>query len=139
QARRAKTDRLDAIMLLQALMGWLRGESNRMHVVRIPAEEAEAQRHLARDRGELIKEIGQHRDRIRKLLRTVGCWQSVDQDFGAQLAQGRVCCHDGSALPQPLAQRLQREWARMTLVQEQLDELEQTLAGQLPEPQRQRI
>lgn len=139
QARRAKTDRLDAIMLLQALLGWLRGESNRMHPVRVPAVEAEAQRHLARDRGELIKEIGQHRDRIVKLLRTVGCWQPVEQDFGERLAQGRVCCHDGSALPQPLAQRLHREWARMTLVQAQLAELEQTLAAQLPEPQRQRI
>ena len=139
QARRVKTDRLDAIMLLQALLGWLRGESNRMHVVRVPAVEAESQRHLVRDRGELIKEIGQHRDRIVKLLRTVGCWQPVEQDFGERLAQGRVYCHDGSALPQPLAQRLQRECARMALVQAQLAELEQTLAPQLPAPQRQRI
>jgi transposase len=42
-ARRAKTDRLDAIKLVMCLMGWLRGERDRMHVIRIPTEEAEAQ------------------------------------------------------------------------------------------------
>lgn len=65
QARRAKTDRLDAWLLLDSLLGWLRGERSRLHEVQTPAQDAEAQRHLSRDRGELQKEIGQHRDRIR--------------------------------------------------------------------------
>lgn len=138
-ARRAKTDRLDAIMLLQSLLGWLRGESNRMHPVQLPDAHAEGQRHLARERGELIKEIGQHRDRIVKLLRTVGCWQPVEQDFGEQLVRGQVRCYDGSALPVQLAHRLQREWARMEMVQAQLAELERSLADELPAAQRQRI
>lgn len=138
-ARRAKTDRLDAIMLLESLLGWLRGESNRMHPVRVPDAQAEAQRHLARERGELIKEIGQHRDRIVKLLRTVGCWHPVDEDFGERLSQAQVCCYDGGALPAQLAHRLRREWARMEVVQAQLAELERTLADQLPAAQRQRI
>lgn len=138
-ARRAKTDRLDAIMLLQSLLGWLRGESNRMHPVRVPDAQAEAQRHLARERGELIKEIGQHRDRIVKLLRTVGCWQPVEDDFGERLSQGQVRCYDGSALPEQLAHRLQREWVRMGVVQSQLAELERTMADELPAAQRQRI
>jgi transposase len=139
QARRAKTDRLDALMLLQCLLGWLAGESGRLHAVRVPSAQAEAQRHLARERGELIKEIGQHRDRIVKLLRTVGCWQPVESDFGTRLAAGRVRSHDGSALASQLGQRLQREWERMQLVQAQLSELERTLSGQLPACQRERI
>lgn len=73
RARRAKTDRLDAIRLVNTLRAWLRGERDRMQVVRIPDEGAEARRHLVRDRGELQKEVQQHRDRMRKLLRTVGC------------------------------------------------------------------
>jgi transposase len=50
-ARRAKTDRLDALRLLSCLRGWLRGERDRMHPVRVPTPEAEALRHLARERG----------------------------------------------------------------------------------------
>jgi transposase len=70
RARRAKTDRLDAIKLVTSLRAWLRGERDRMHVIRVPACAAEAQRQLVRDRGELQKETQQHRDRMRKLLRT---------------------------------------------------------------------
>jgi transposase len=80
-ARRAKTDRLDAIRLVMCLRAWVRGERGQMRVVQVPALEAEAQRHLVRDRGELQKEIGQHHDRIRKLLRTVGCWDPVDSQL----------------------------------------------------------
>lgn len=102
RARRAKTDRLDAIMLVSCLLAWLRGERDRMHVIHVPSVDAEAQRHLARDRGELQKEIGQHRDRIRKLLRTVGCWDSAEGKFAERLAQDAVRCHDGQPLSKTL-------------------------------------
>ena len=47
-----------------------RGE---LRVVQIPSEQAEARRLLARERGLLQKEVGQHRDRARKLLLLHGC------------------------------------------------------------------
>ncbi|MCS0585560.1 IS110 family transposase [Massilia pinisoli] len=133
QARRAKTDRLDAIRLLCCLRGWLRGERDRLHAVRVPEAEAEEIRHLVRDRGQLQKEVGQHRDRIRKLLRTVGCWAQVGPAFATQLERGEVVCHDGAALPGCLRQRLMRECERLALVARQLQELEATLTEQLPE------
>jgi transposase len=133
QARRAKTDRLDAIRLLCCLRGWMRGERDRLHAVRVPEVEAEEMRHLVRDRGQLQKEVGQHRDRIRKLLRTVGCWAQVGPAFAAQLERGEVVCHDGSALPRCLRLRLMRECERLDLVTRQLKELEATLPEQLPE------
>lgn len=139
RARRAKTDRLDAIKLVVSLLGWLRGECDRMHVIRVPTAEAEAQRHLARDRGELQKEIGQHRDRMRKLLRTVGCWDSVEGKFAERLEQGEVCSQDGHPLSAQLKARLERECARMALVEKQLAELEESLVEELPEAVRGRI
>jgi transposase len=139
QARRAKTDRLDAQLLLEALMAWLRGERGRLREVRLPGEQAEALRQLVRDRGELQKEIGQHTDRIRKLLRTVGCWQALQGDLGQRLAEGQLRCWDGAGLPEQLQQRLQRECARLALAEQQLKDLEQQLRLQLPEPVRQRI
>ena len=138
-ARRAKTDRLDALTLLESLFGWLRGERQRMHVVRIPSQQAEAQHQLIRDRGELQKEIGQHRDRTRKLLRTVGCWEEVQADLPARLAGGTLRCWDGQALPEPLRERLARECERLVLAQQQLAALEEQLRRQLPAPLQQRI
>ena len=40
-ARRSKTDRLDAVRLVLALRAWLRGERDRIKVVRVPAVQAE--------------------------------------------------------------------------------------------------
>jgi transposase len=133
QARRAKTDRLDAQMLLDSLLGWLRGERTRLHAVQVPAVQAEALRQLVRDRGELQKEIGQHRDRMRKLLRTVGCWQEVETPLD------QLRCWDAKALPEALRQRLQREGERLQLVQGQLRALDAALLAQLPEGVRERI
>ena len=84
-ARRAKTDRLDALKLLEVLRGWLRGERGELRVVHIPSEAAEARRLLARERGLLQKEVGQHRDRTRKLLLLHGCTEELDDDFAERL------------------------------------------------------
>lgn len=132
-ARRAKTDRLDAIRLVTSLWAWLRGERDRMHVIHAPAPEDEARRHLVRERGQLQKETGQHRDRMRKLLRTVGCWNDVEADFEQRLRQDAVVCHDGSPLPAELRARLERECERLALAQRQLKALETALTEELPE------
>lgn len=132
RARRAKTDRLDAIKLVLSLRGWLRGEGDRMHVIRVPSVEAEAQRQLVRDRGELQKEVGQHRDRMRKLLRTVGYWEGVAADFADRLSAGKARCYDGSELPAELRERLERECERLALAEKQLAALEASLVTKLP-------
>jgi transposase len=139
KSRRAKTDRLDTIRLVLALRGWLRGERDRMKVVRVPPVDAEGQRHLVRERGTLQKEIGQHRDRLRKLLGTMGCWESVEGDLTGRLERGEVTGCGGSALPVELQERLVRECARLKLVEEQLAQLEKTLPAQLPEAVQKRM
>jgi transposase len=132
RARRAKTDRLDAILLVGALLGWLRGETRRMHVIRVPSEQEEAQRHVARDRGQLQKEMQQHRDRISKLLRTVGCWEGAEGDIAQRLRDGRLRRPDGSALSPEMLERLEHECIRLNLVERQFKELERTMVAALP-------
>jgi transposase len=110
-----------------------------MHVVRVPAPEAEALRQLPRDRGQLQKEVGQHRDRIRKLLRTVGYWEAVGANFASRLADGQIRCYDGSPLPAQLEQRISRECERLAQVEAQLAALEKSLLSQLAPPVRERI
>lgn len=139
QARRAKTDRLDAIMLVNCLRAWLRGERDRMRVLHVPDELSEAERQLVRDRGILQKEIGQHSDRMRKLLRTVGCWEEVDHHFAQRLQAGEVRCYDGGALPKELLARLLRECERQALAQEQFKALTKTQVSQLSEVVREKV
>jgi transposase len=138
--RRAKTDRLDVIKLIINLRAWLRGERDRMHVVHVPSPQDEASRHLMRDRGQLQKEVLQHRDRMRKLLATLGCWDEVDsRKFAGRLARGEVRCHDGTPLPAELHERLLRECERLALAEQQLAALEKARPASLPEPARERI
>ncbi|AXF01718.1 IS110 family transposase [Paraburkholderia hospita] len=137
--RRAKTDRLDVIKLVINLRAWLRGERDRMHVVHVPSPQDEASRQLMRDRGQLQKEVLQHRDRMRKLLNTLGCWEDVDSKaFAGRLARGEVRCHDGAPLPPELRERLLRECERLALAGQQLAALEKTRQASLPAPARQR-
>ncbi len=137
--RRAKTDRLDAIKLVINLRAWLRGERDRMHVVHVPSPQDEASRQLMRDRGELQKEVLQHRDRMRKLLATLGCWDEVDHKaFAGRLARNEVKCHDGAPLPPELRERLLRECERLALVTQQLAALEKTRQTCVPAPARRR-
>ncbi|OTP65237.1 Mobile element protein [Caballeronia sordidicola] len=108
--RRAKTDQLDVIELVISLRAWLRGERDRMHVVHVPSPRDEASRQLMQDRGKLQKEVMQHRDRMRKLLVTLDCWDEVDhKHFAGRLARDEVRCHDGAPLPPELRERVLRE------------------------------
>ena len=137
--RRAKTDRLDAIKLVINLRAWLRGERDRMHVVHVPSPQDEASRQVMRDRGELQKEVLQHRDRMRKLLATLGCWDDVDHKaFAGRLARDEVKCHDGAPLPSELRERLLRECERLALVTQQLAALEKTRQACVPTAARRR-
>jgi transposase len=138
-ARRVKTDRLDALKLLEVLRCWLRGESSELRVLHIPSEAAEAQRLMARERGLLQKEVSQHADRITKRLRLYGCTEALDAQFVERLAAGKVRCADGGPLPEELWDWLMREWERLELAQKQLRGLEKTLLHQLPESVQQSV
>jgi transposase len=138
--RRPKTDRLDAIKLVTNLRAWLHGERDRMHVVRVPSSQDEASRHLMRERGQLQKEVLQHRDRMRKLLATLGCWDDVDhKTFAERLARDEVRCYDGTPLPPELRERLLRECERQALVGQQFAAIEKLRHEMIPAPARKRI
>lgn len=138
-ARRAKTDRLDAIKLVNSLRAWLRGERDRMHELHVPNEKAEEERHLVRNRGLLQKEIIQHRDRIRKLLRTEGCWDDVGTDFIARFKDGGIRRHDGQAISKQLGARINLEVQRWELAARQFKELNKMIMAELPEDSQEKI
>jgi len=74
RARRAKTDRIDAMGMLRALMAFHRGEDQVFSTVQVPSIEKEDARRIHRERERLIKERIQHVNRIKGLLATQGIY-----------------------------------------------------------------
>jgi transposase len=70
--RRAKSDKIDADLLLRTLLAWLRGEPRVCSMVPIPDAAEEDARHPAREREELIRERISLTNRIGALLATLG-------------------------------------------------------------------
>lgn len=127
-ARQRKTDRLDAIALVRLLRRWLLGEVDAFSRVRVPRRDEEDQRSVIRERRQLVKERNQHRDRIRKLLRTQGYWvKTVNARLGSRLMAGQLRTAEGRPLPNALLGRLQREWRRLEGVMSQLEQLEHSI------------
>ena len=124
RARRAKTDRLDAAMLLRALVAWCRGDRAVCRMVRVPSLEREDARRTHRERQRLIAERVQHVNRIKSLLATQGVYEfrPLRRDRWARLADLRA--GDGRALPPRLRREIEREFGRLELVLEQIEAVE---------------
>jgi transposase len=124
RARRAKTDRLDAAMLLRALMAWCRGDRAACHMVQVPSVEREDARRTHRERQRLVAERVQHVNRIKGLLATQGItdYQPLRRDRSARLDELRT--KDGRKLPPRLRREIERELKRLELVLEQLEAVE---------------
>jgi len=68
RARRVKTDRIDSLALLRALIAIDRGERHVCAVVRVPTVEEEDARRSHRERQRLVRERTGHINRIKGLL-----------------------------------------------------------------------
>jgi len=124
RARRAKTDRIDAIGMLRALMAFQRGEDQVFSVVQVPSIEREDARRVHRERERLIKERIQHVNRIKGLLATQGIYDyeplrchRIDQ-FGA------LKTAMGTAIPRHLRNEIMRHLQRLELVLEMIGVVE---------------
>ena len=113
RARRAKTDRLDAVKLVQMLVRAWCGERTVWSEVRVPTAAAEAARQVSRERTALTREHTRLLNQMRGWLATWGTtlprtrrgawWESV-RDWA------------GAALPASLQARLARASERLALV-----------------------
>jgi transposase len=124
RARRTKTDRLDAAMLLRALMAWCRGDRSACRMVQVPSVEREDARRTHRERQRLIAERVQHVNRIKGLLATQGIYdyQPLRRDRRERLDALRT--GDGRVLPRCLRREIEREAKRPELVLEQIETIE---------------
>jgi len=117
RARRMKTDRIDAVKLVQMLMRVWAGEAGVWSEVRVPTLADEAARHGSRERTALTQEQTRLVNQLRSWLATMGTglptrrpagWWTTVRDWAA------------APLPAALQQRLARVDARLRVVQAQL-------------------
>ena len=130
--RNKKTDRLDLAKLLKNLILWWEGDDSVWSVVRVPTVEDEDARHFHRELAKLKGERTRHVARIKSLLVLHGVrLQTVSGDFLGHLQEIRL--DDGSSLPPQLRSRLEREYGRLFLVNEQISALEKQRRNALAE------
>lgn len=120
--RRVKTDRLDVGKLLGMLMRYHLGEKKVWSVVHVPSWETEDERQLHRELMASKRERTRHINRMKGLLASQGVVMEIGVRFLDELEAVRLW--DGSALGARLRKRLEREYERIGLVNEQMNRLE---------------
>ena len=131
--RRAKSDRLDAIKLVEMLMRWRNGERKVWAVVHPPSAEDEDRRQLHRELIALKGERTAHVNAIKGLLASLGLQSSVDDHLPERLE--KLLQWNDKGIPDGLRQRLLREFARWQLTGRQIQELEKQRTAQIRDDQ----
>src|SRR5262245_12498813 len=122
--RRAKSDGIDAELLLRTLLAWLRGEPRVCSMVPIPDEADEDARRSVRERAELISERVGLANRIAAVLATLGIndYNPLLQSRRRRLADLRTGL--GDPIPPNALAKIKRLLSRLELVLAQIAELE---------------
>ncbi len=124
RARRAKTDRIDALGMLRALMAFERGEEQVFSVVQVPSVEREDARRVHRERERLIKERIQHLNRIKGLLATQGIYDYEPLRRHRRDRFEALGTAMGTPIPKHLRNELMRHLQRLELVLEMIRAVE---------------
>jgi len=135
--KRAKTDRLDLVMLVRCLIRWFDGEPKVWSVVQVPSVKDEDDRQLHRELRALRSEQTRHTNRISSLLISQGIKIPARAGFVGLLRSCRIW--DGSPLPDSLACRLEREYRRLEIVREQILHLERQRRETLRKSQEEKV
>jgi transposase len=129
RARHAKTDRLDALRLLDLLVRSASGRAA-WRVVRVPPEAVEDARQVLRERRTVRQERTRVRNRLRGLLATQGVRVTLGRAFPTRLAAARRW--DGTGLGAQFQARLVREWEALQALEARLATIETPPADTLP-------
>ena len=120
RARRVKTDRIDVLMLVRALMAVDCGDRHVCAIVRVPSIAEEDARRSHRERQRLVRERTAHINRIKGLLFAQGIRGVEPRLRRTRIDFSTLRTGEGLLLPDRLRAELEREYARLDLVETQL-------------------
>jgi transposase len=123
--RRAKTDRLDTVMLLRVFMGWLRGERGHCGMVAIPTIEQEDAKRPSRERENLAGEKTRIVNRMKAALIRLGIRGFKPELRRAPQKLDGLRTPEGLPIPPNTLDEIRRDLARLAMVREQIDLIEQ--------------
>jgi transposase len=123
--RRAKSDGIDAELLLRTLLAWLRGEPRVCSMAPVPDEVDEDARRAVRERGELIAERVSLVNRVGAILATLGTgdYNPLLQSRRRRLDELRTA--SDQPLPKHARAKIIRLLTRLELVLAQIAELDE--------------
>ena len=122
--RRAKTDRLDCRLLMRAFVGWLRGEVEHCRMVAIPSLDEEDAKRPHRERETLVGEPS----RVVNRRKATRIWLGI-RGFNPKLRRAAERLEDlrtpeGAPIPRNTLAELRHDMTRLTLLREQIKEVE---------------
>jgi transposase len=115
-----KAHRIDVLMLLRALIALDRGDRHVCSIVRVPTIEEEDARRSHRERQRLIRERTAHINRIKGLLFGQGIRNVEPRSRRSRIDFSDLRTGEGLPLPARLRAELEREYARLDLVETQM-------------------
>ena len=124
ERRRAKTDRVDAEMLLRVFLGWLRGERGHCSMVAVPTIEAEDARRPGREREALVGERTRIINRMKADMARLGVHGFKPHLRSAPKKLSVVQTPEGMAIPPNTKAELARDMARLAMLREQIAAIE---------------
>lgn len=127
--KKVKTDRLDAVKLLEMLLRYWLGETRVWSTVRVPSQEEEDRRHLHRELASAKKDRTRIINRVKALLAGQGIRVGGLNYLPQQVEEMRLW--NGEPLPGMLKERLLREWDRLLFARAQVKQLETARREQL--------
>lgn len=124
ERKRAKTDRLDAAMLLRVFIGWLRGERGHCGMAGIPTVDEEDARRPSREREGLVGESTRIINRLKATLARLGIRGFKPQLRRAAQRLAALRTPEGSTIPSNTLDEMRRDLARLALIREQIAAIE---------------
>jgi transposase len=131
ERRRAKTDRLDTMLLIRVTLGWLRGEPGHCTMVPVPPIEAEDARRPSRERENLIAERTRIINRMKSAFARLGI-RGVNPALRGTASRLEVLrTPEGEPIPRNALAELRRDLARLRFVEDQVAEIERDRAERI--------
>src|SRR3954464_2492080 len=129
--RRAKTDRLDAVLLKRAFLGWLRGERGYCSMVAVPSLEEEDAKRPSRERESLVGERTRIGNRVKSALARLGIRGFKPGLCKSQERLEHLRTPEGVPLPPNTLAELRRDLVRLRFINEQIGQIETARAERL--------
>ena len=122
--RRAKTDRLDCLLLMRAFLGWLRGEEDHCRMVAVPTPEEEDARRMHRERKGLIGEETKLINKLKALFACLGISSFKPHLKRAPKRLEGLLTPEGGPIPPNTLAEIRRAMDRLAFVRGQIEEIE---------------